>query len=109
MIYSLISATASKPLIPNDNPGLPVQDEVCPFHQRMSYWAETLQRNRNSEMDKNEERFKFLKWVDSSFNNITVIPPGKCGKKYVKSISYLIVSIGFTKFHEINAFDFEKD
>ena len=44
--------------VPSDNPGLPIQDEVCPFHQRMSYWAETLQKNRRSEMEKNDERFK---------------------------------------------------
>ena len=42
----------------------------------MSYWAETLQKNRLSEMSKNNERFQFLKYVDSSFDNITVIPPG---------------------------------
>ena len=64
------------PAIPTDNPGLPIQDEVCPFHLRMSYWAETLQKNRLSEMSKNNERFQFLKYVDSSFDNITVIPPG---------------------------------
>ena len=68
--------TFSDPSIPTDNPGLPIQDEVCPFHQRMSYWAETLQKNRLSEMQKNDERFQFLKYVDSSFDNITVIPPG---------------------------------
>ena len=42
----------------------------------MSYWAETLQKNRLSEMQKNSERFEFLKYVDASFDNITVIPPG---------------------------------
>ena len=42
--------------VPMDNPGLPVQDEVCPFHLRLSYWAETLQKNRHSDMEKNNER-----------------------------------------------------
>ena len=27
-------------------------------------------------MQKNSERFEFLKYVDASFDNITVIPPG---------------------------------
>ena len=75
-MYIILAATPSKPLIPQDNPGLPVQEEICPFHQRLSYWSETLQKNRHLEMGKNQERFQFLKWVDSSFNNITVIPPG---------------------------------
>ena len=74
------------PAIPTDNPGLPIQDEVCPFHLRMSYWAETLQKNRLSEMSKNNERFQFLKYVDSSFDNITVIPPGT--GMYILSKSY---------------------
>ena len=75
-------------LVPFDNPGLPIQDEVCPFHQRLSYWSETLQKNRHSEMEKNCERFQFLKWVDSSFDNITVIPPGT-GVMHQVNLEYL--------------------
>ena len=51
----------------------------------MSYWAETLQKNRLSEMSKNNERFQFLKYVDSSFDNITVIPPGTGMHKVILS------------------------
>ena len=74
--------------VPNDNPGLPIQDEVCPFHQRMSYWAETLQKNRRAEMLKNDERFQFLKWVDSTFENVTVVPPGT-GVMHQVNLEYL--------------------
>ena len=74
--------------VPNDNPGLPIQDEVCPFHQRMSYWSETLQKNRRSEMQKNDERFQFLKWVDSTFENVTVVPPGT-GVMHQVNLEYL--------------------
>ena len=73
---------------PDDNPGLPLQDEVCPFHQHMSYWAEQLRKNRKMEMAKNEERFCFLKWVDGAFSNITVIPPGT-GKWHQLNLEYL--------------------
>lgn len=81
-------AASLEPAIPTDNPGLPIQDEVCPFHLRMSYWAETLQKNRLSEMSKNNERFQFLKYVDSSFDNITVIPPGT-GVMHQVNLEYL--------------------
>ena len=74
--------------VPNDNPGLPIQDEVCPFHQRMSYWSETLQKNRRTEMQKNDERFQFLKWVDSTFENVTVVPPGT-GVMHQVNLEYL--------------------
>lgn len=77
-----------KDLVPTDNPGLPIQDEVCPFHQRLSYWAGTLQKNRRQEMDKNGERFQFLKYVDNSFGNITVIPPGT-GVMHQVNLEYL--------------------
>lgn len=73
---------------PDDNPGLPLQDEVCPFHQHMSYWAEQLRKNRKTEMATNEERFCFLKWVDGAFSNITVIPPGT-GMWHQLNLEYL--------------------
>ena len=73
---------------PDDNPGLPLQEEVCPFHQHMSYWAEQLRKNRKTEMAKNEERFCFLKWVDGAFSNITVIPPGT-GMWHQLNLEYL--------------------
>ena len=82
------------PPIPMDNPGLPIQDEVCPFHMRMSYWAETLQKTRLGEMQKNDERFQFLKFVDQAFENITVIPPGT-GVMHQVNLEYLarVVSV----------------
>ncbi len=74
--------------VPEDNPGLPIQDEVCPFHQRLTYWADNLQKSRHHEMAKNEERFAFLKWVDKAFGNITVIPPGT-GVLHQVNLEYL--------------------
>ena len=68
----------------------------------MSYWAETLQKNRLSEMSKNNERFQFLKYVDSSFDNITVIPPGTGMHKVILSLCLLL------KAKEIKSFSNKK-
>ena len=73
---------------PNDNPGLPIQDEICPFHQRLSHWAEMLRRTEENEFERNRERFHFLKWIDKSFKNITVIPPGT-GAMHQVNLEYL--------------------
>ena len=86
--HEKLTNTKESSLPPDDNPGLPLQDEVCPFHQHMSYWAEQLRTNRKTEMAKNEERFCFLKWVDGAFSNITVIPPGT-GMWHQLNLEYL--------------------
>ena len=74
--------------VPNDNPGLPIQDEICPFHQRISYWSDMLNKNQEAEFGRNRERFSFLKWVDKAFDNITVIPPGT-GVMHQVNLEYL--------------------
>ncbi len=33
--------------------------------------------NRQQEMRRNQERYQFLKWAQSAFDNLTVIPPGR--------------------------------
>ncbi|AJQ95530.1 aconitate hydratase AcnA [Gynuella sunshinyii] len=33
--------------------------------------------NRQCEMERNRERYQFLKWAQISFSNLTVVPPGK--------------------------------
>ena len=74
--------------VPTDNPGLPLQDEVCPFHQRISHWADQLKKNKEREFSRNQERFAFLKWVNQAFKNITVIPPGT-GVMHQVNLEYL--------------------
>jgi aconitate hydratase len=37
----------------------------------------SLNTNRQHEMERNRERYTFLKWAQRSFRNLTVIPPGK--------------------------------
>lgn len=73
---------------PDDNPGLPLQEDVCPFHQHMSHWSKHLAKAQKVEADKNRERFRFLRWVDSAFDNITVIPPGT-GTWHQLNLEYL--------------------
>lgn len=36
-----------------------------------------LQQNSESEMERNQERYEFLKWAQHSFANLTVVPPGR--------------------------------
>ena len=55
----------------------------------MSHWSGVLQQNRTTEMDRNKERFQFLKWVDSAFKNVTVIPPGT-GVMHRVNLEYLV-------------------
>jgi aconitate hydratase len=37
---------------------------------------EALEFNINKEFERNEERYKFLRWAQKSFNNFRVVPPG---------------------------------
>lgn len=39
--------------------------------------AEALALNRKLEMDRNHERFQFIKWCSRAFGNIRVVPPGR--------------------------------
>ncbi len=36
-----------------------------------------LALNMKKEFERNEERYKFLKWAQQSFNNLRIVPPGK--------------------------------
>tara|TARA_R110001583_G_scaffold46761_3_gene146513 strand:+ start:7688 stop:10477 length:2790 start_codon:yes stop_codon:yes gene_type:complete len=38
---------------------------------------EALQYNRQCEMERNQERYQFLKWAQSSFDNLRIVPPGR--------------------------------
>ncbi|MCK9506212.1 MAG: aconitate hydratase AcnA [Porticoccaceae bacterium] len=37
---------------------------------------DSLQRNTDLEVERNKERYQFLKWGQQSFNNLKVVPPG---------------------------------
>eukprot|EP00929_Paragymnodinium_shiwhaense_P000749 TRINITY_DN100985_c0_g1_i1.p1 TRINITY_DN100985_c0_g1~~TRINITY_DN100985_c0_g1_i1.p1 ORF type:complete len:914 (+),score=133.82 TRINITY_DN100985_c0_g1_i1:100-2841(+) len=38
--------------------------------------ADALRRNEEIELQRNRERFEFLKWAQSGFKNFTLVPPG---------------------------------
>lgn len=61
----------------NVNPRIPV-DLVIDHSIQVdkSGSAEALKENVKIEMERNNERYKFLKWGQKSFNNFRVVPPG---------------------------------
>ncbi len=58
------------------NPVVPV-DLVIDHSVQVDYYgnSEAFSRNRDIEFSRNEERYRFLKWAKSSFNNLEVYQP----------------------------------
>nr|XP_045582344.1 cytoplasmic aconitate hydratase-like isoform X1 [Procambarus clarkii] len=73
---------------PLDVPGIPIQDEVCPFHERQSEWSSALQKNQEIEFERNYERFVFLKWGSQALKNLLIVPPGS-GIVHQVNLEYL--------------------
>ncbi|XP_071552890.1 cytoplasmic aconitate hydratase-like isoform X2 [Panulirus ornatus] len=73
---------------PLDVPGIPIQDEVCPFHERQSEWSSALQKNQELEFERNYERFVFLKWGAQALKNMLIVPPGS-GIVHQVNLEYL--------------------
>lgn len=42
----------------------------------MARTADAKDRNEEIEFNRNIERFRFLKWGESAFSNLTIVPPG---------------------------------
>lgn len=59
------------------NPIIPV-DLVIDHSVQVDYWKDTtsLEKNLKKEMERNHERFEFLKWGANNFTNVNVIAPG---------------------------------
>ncbi|MFE7778550.1 aconitate hydratase AcnA [Streptomyces sp. NPDC057445] len=60
------------------NPALPV--DVVVDHSVQTDWAgrpDALALNEALEMDRNQERYAFLKWAQGAFDGLRVIPPGR--------------------------------
>jgi aconitate hydratase len=59
------------------NPKIPV-DLVIDHSLQVDYYgtADALQKNIKLEMQRNKERYEFLRWGAQSFKNLRVIPPG---------------------------------
>ena len=59
------------------NPLIPV-DLVIDHSVQVDFYGDkdSLEKNIQIEYERNEERYQFLKWAQTAFNNFTVVPPG---------------------------------
>ena len=59
------------------NPLVPV-DLIIDHSVQVDYWGsrEALRLNVKAEIERNIERYRFLKWAQNSFRNLRVFPPG---------------------------------
>ena len=59
------------------NPQVPV-DLVIDHSVQVDFWGsrEALRRNIELEIERNRERYRFLKWAQQAFKNFRVFPPG---------------------------------
>ncbi|CAL4095460.1 unnamed protein product [Meganyctiphanes norvegica] len=73
---------------PQDAPGIPIQDTICPFHREESSWSNALQKNQELEFERNKERFVFLKWGSQALKNMLIVPPGS-GIVHQVNLEYL--------------------
>jgi len=71
------------------NPVLPV-DLVIDHSVSVEVYGtpDALERNREIEFERNRERFRFLRWAQSSFANLRVVPPGS-GIVHQVNLEYL--------------------
>jgi len=59
------------------NPQVPV-DLIIDHSVQIDFWAspDALRMNLELEIQRNRERYRFLKWAQRAFKNLTVFPPG---------------------------------
>lgn len=59
------------------NPLIPV-DLVIDHSVQVDFYGDkdSLNKNIDMEYERNQERYQFLKWAQTAFNNFTVVPPG---------------------------------
>jgi len=78
------------------NPLNPVE-LVIDHSVMVDFFAEenALEKNTDVEIERNKERYQFLKWGQSSFDNFKVVPPGR-GIVHQVNLEYL-ARVAFTK------------
>src|SRR5688572_9722249 len=77
-IASLRAEAARKGRNPDEiNPLIPV-DLIIDHSVQVDYFGTeyAYARNMDKEYERNQERYRFLKWAQKSFNNFSVVPPG---------------------------------
>ena len=59
------------------NPLIPV-DLVIDHSVQVDYYgnSQAYKLNVDKEYERNNERYRFLKWAQTAFNNFSVVPPG---------------------------------
>lgn len=76
------------------NPLIPV-DLVIDHSVQVDYFGTeyAFSRNMEEEYKRNKERYQFLKWVQKSFNNFSVVPPGMgiCHQVNLEYLSKVVV------------------
>nr|CCC94388.1 unnamed protein product [Trypanosoma congolense IL3000] len=71
------------------NPQIPVELVVDHSVQVDNYGTPSaVSLNQNIEMQRNQERFEFLKWGSSAFDNLLIVPPGS-GIVHQVNLEYL--------------------
>ena len=82
------------------NPLVPV-DLVIDHSVVVDYFgnAEALHRNVEREYEQNQERYRFLKWGQSAFDNFRVVPPGT-GICHQVNLEYLAQAVWTKKVEE---------
>lgn len=71
------------------NPQIPVELVVDHSVQVDKYGVpDALKQNQDIEMQRNSERFKFLKWGSRAFDNLLIVPPGS-GIVHQVNLEYL--------------------
>ena len=71
------------------NPVIPV-DLVVDHSIQVDYFGDeaALKKNQQLEMERNKERFQFLKWGSGAFDNLQIVPPGS-GIVHQVNLEYL--------------------
>jgi aconitate hydratase len=79
--------------IPEDQPAGPRRSGHRPLgHRRRIRLGQGLRSNVELEYQRNGERYKFLKWGQSAFNNFRVVPPGT-GICHQVNVEYLAQTV----------------
>jgi len=77
------------------NPRIPVE-LIIDHSIQVDYYgaADSLQKNVGKEYERNQERYRFLKWAQSSFNNLSIVPPnsGICHQVNLEYLGKVIIT-----------------
>ncbi|WP_028772010.1 aconitate hydratase AcnA [Shewanella waksmanii] len=84
-VPALVDLAAMRDAIADKDCDATIINPVCPVdlvidHSLIADQAgspNALAHNQQREMERNHERYQFLKWAQASFSNLTIIPPGR--------------------------------